>query len=139
MSPRKKRPREGRPPLTDLEERVMRVLWDLGECSSAELIAAYRRVESPLAETTLRTVLGKLREKGYVHATAVNERRYRYSAAVTRESVARRTFDRYVKRLLDGSPKEAIAYLIESEDLSEGDIAEIRALLDAHGKKGSRS
>ena len=51
--------------LSGLELEVMLVVWELGECTSGDVIKAYRS-RRDLAASTLRNVLAKLRAKGYL-------------------------------------------------------------------------
>lgn len=125
-----------RPELSRLETEIMDIVWRLGECSSAEVIAEFGKVRS-LAPTTVRTVLRNLRTKGYLEPVPTIERGYRLRATVKRESVARRTLKNLVAHLLGGSPRQAIAYLLKDEQMTDSDLEEIRRLLDSH-KRGKR-
>jgi BlaI family penicillinase repressor len=116
--------------LSPLELEVMGVVWELGDCGSAEVIDAMAKVRS-LAPTTVRTVLSKLREKGYVELIPTIERGYRFRAAVPRESVARRSLKDLLASLFQGSPREAIAYLLDDADMSDADFEEIRRMIES--------
>jgi len=120
--------------LSPLELDVMGVVWELGDCTSAEVIDAMGKVRS-LAPTTIRTVLTKLREKGYLELIPTVERSYRFRAAVPRESVARRSLKDLLASLFRGSPREAIAYLLDDADMSDADFEEIRRMIRSR-KKG---
>jgi BlaI family penicillinase repressor len=119
--------------LSPLELEVMGVVWELGDCGSAEVIDAMAKVRS-LAPTTVRTVLSKLREKGYVELIPTIERGYRFRAAVPRESVARRSLKDLLASLFRGSPREAIAYLLDDADMSDADFEEIRRMIESRRK-----
>ena len=112
----------------------MNVVWDLGDCSSAQVVAAYQ-AKRPLAPTTIRTVLTKLREKGYIKQIPSMQRGFMFRAVVDREKVARRSLKELLGSLFDGSPKQAISYLLE-EDIGEDELKEIRAMLDEHKSDG---
>jgi predicted transcriptional regulator len=115
----------------------MDIVWRLGECSSAEVIAAFSK-KRRLAPTTIRTVLAKLRKKGYLEPIPTIEPGFRLRAIVERESVARRTLKNLIATLFGGSPRQAIAYLLKDEQLNDEDLAEIRRLIDSQ-RKGSAS
>jgi BlaI family transcriptional regulator, penicillinase repressor len=125
------------PELSRLEMDVMNVVWRLGDCTSAEVIREYRKARS-LAETTIRTVLANLRKKGFVELVPTTERGFRFRAAVSRESEARRTIRWLVSRLFEGSPRQAIQYLLKDEDINAEDLAELRRMLDAYRKGTSK-
>jgi predicted transcriptional regulator len=131
--------RRGRGPKADLsrlETEVMDVVWELGECSTTDVVARFRK-RRRLAPTTLRTVLTKLREKGYVEPVATVEPGLRLRPAVERETVVGRTLDRLLATLFGGSPRHAIAHLLKAHEIDERELDEIRALIDARrGRQG---
>jgi BlaI family transcriptional regulator, penicillinase repressor len=117
------------PELSRLEMTVMGVVWELGDCSSAEVIAEFTK-RRRLAVTTIRTVLANLRKKGYLEPIPTIERGFRLRARVSRDAVAGRTLRGLVGSLFGGSPRQAIAYLLKNERLDEAELKEIRRLLD---------
>ena len=124
------------PELSRLELAIMDVVWRLGDCSSAEVIAEFTK-RRRLAETTIRTVLANLRKKGYLEPIPTIERGFRLRARVTRDAVAGRTLRGLVANLFGGSPREAIAHLLQDERLDVAELKEIRRLLDEkRGRKG---
>lgn len=116
--------------LSKLELEVMDEVWKLGECSSNDVIESFAR-RRPLAPTTIRTVLTKLKTKGYVEAVPTVERAMRLRPTVARDSVMRRTLDRLRESLFGGSPRQAIAYLLDAEEISADELRELRQLIDA--------
>ena len=124
------------PELSRLEQDIMNVVWDLGECSSAEVIMEHNK-KRKLAKTTVRTVLANLRKKGYLEPVPTIERGFRLRAVVTREAVAKRSLTSVVSGLFGGSPQNAIAYLLKDEQLDEGDLDEIRRMLDERKRGGT--
>ena len=129
-----KRPRR-RTPLSRLELEVMNVVWELGDCTSAQVIAAFAE-QRPLAPTTIRTVLTKLREKGYVKPIPSIERGFTFRPTVRRETVARRSLNDLVVALFQDSPRQAIAHLLDDADITDADLDELRRLIDARKGKG---
>jgi predicted transcriptional regulator len=117
------------PELSRLELVIMAVVWELGDCSSAEVIAEFTK-RRRLAETTIRTVLANLRKKGYLEPIPTIERGFRLRARVTRDAVAGRSLRGLVANLFGGSPREAIAHLLQDERLDDAELKEIRRLLE---------
>ncbi len=54
------------PPLGDLEHELLTILWDGGEMTAADV---RKKVTRKLKDPTIRTVLRRLEEKGYVTHT----------------------------------------------------------------------
>ncbi|MEM7264214.1 MAG: BlaI/MecI/CopY family transcriptional regulator [Planctomycetota bacterium] len=133
------RPRSPHP--TEGELEILRVLWSEGPLELGALreqLAAERGRE--IANTTVATMLKVMEEKGFVKK-AKGERSYRWSARVTRKKTSRGLVGRVVDKVFDGSAKGLVTHMIEDGRLSDADLAEIRALLDANteGRKGESS
>jgi predicted transcriptional regulator len=123
---------ENLPDLGDLEREVMQLVWD-HETITAE--AVRERLERPLKESTVRTVLRRLEDKGYV-THAVEGRTYVYSAAEPRARVAAKAVKRIVDWFCNGSVDEVLVGMVDSAML---DKRQLRLLADkiaeARGRK----
>jgi BlaI family penicillinase repressor len=119
------------PELSPLELEVMNVIWDLGECTSADVIRKFSR-KRKLANTTIRTVLANIRKKGYLDVVPSIEPRIRFRPSVTKRAVTRRTVKQLLENMFGDSPREAIAFLLEEEKIDQNELDEIRKLLDEH-------
>ena len=132
--PTRKRNAAARPELSRLELAVMDIVWLLGECTSAEVIAEFQK-RRRLAPTTIRTVLANLRKKHYLEQVPTIERGFRLKATVSRSSVARRTLREMLGSLFQGSLQQAIACLLSDEQLTDDEMQELRQLIDSRAKK----
>lgn len=133
--PRKPASRQGPDQeLSRLELTVMNEVWQLEECSSSDIVAAVSE-HRELAPTTIRTVLTKLREKGYVEVVPSVDRTIRIRASVRRESAMRRMLDRLKRDLFGQSPQRAIAYLLNSKDISDAELEELETLIADRRRK----
>ena len=108
----------------------MRVCWELGEFTSAQVIEGFRK-HRPLADTTVRTVLSNLRDKGYLELVPSVDRRYRMRPTVDRQSVAGRLLKQLVAGLFGDSPQEAIICLLQDDGLRLDELDQIRQLIEA--------
>ena len=137
-----KEDKKGLSHLSRLERDVMNVVWRVtertGDCSSAEVVAAYQR-KRRLADTTIRTVIRNLRKKGYVEPVPTIERGMRLRPAVAREVIARRTLREFIEGFFDGSPRQAVSFLLRDEAMDDEELAAIRRVLEeARGEKPGR-
>lgn len=115
--------------ISQAEWQVMQVLWR-GE--SLPLKDVIEQV-SPLTGwngNTIRTLLVRLVEKGAV-AAEKQGRNYRYSAMARQEDCVREETRNFLRRIFDGSPTRLFAALTGSGELTEKDLREIRAMIDA--------
>jgi predicted transcriptional regulator len=129
-----KKRKESRPGLSSLELAVMDVVWELGDCTSAQVTDEFRK-RRPLAPTTIRTVLTNLRNKGYIEPLPTTGRVLLLRPAVPRVSVARRSLRKLLASLFRGQPKQAIAFLLDDSDMDDRDLDEIRRMIDSHQAK----
>ena len=117
------------PELSPLELEVMNVIWELGDCTSADVISEFTKIRK-LANTTIRTVLANIRKKGYLDVVPSVEPRIRFRPTVSKRSVTRRTMKTLLSNMFSDSPREAIAFLLEEENIGAAELDEIRKLLD---------
>jgi len=107
------------PPLGDLEHEVVHIIWTRGAMTAA---AVRKQIRRPLKDATIRTVLRRLEEKGYVEHT-VDAGTFMYHAKETREQITAKAVKGIVDRLCDGSVEAVLmsmmkAALIDPRQLS---------------------
>ena len=100
--------------LGDLEAEIMRVVWDKGRASVAEVQRALEPARSS-AYTTVMTVMSRLADKGLL-SREKEGRAYVYRPAADQASVAGSLLSSLTRRLYGGSSARAIAHLIEADD-----------------------
>src|SRR5471032_1733154 len=92
------------PELGDLERAVMQLVWANGPVTAE---AVRERLSKPLKESTVRTVLRRLEEKGYI-IHRVEGRTYLYEPVEPRGRVAARAVQRIVDWICNGSVEEVL-------------------------------
>jgi BlaI family transcriptional regulator, penicillinase repressor len=97
--------------LGELEQAVMQLIW-VGRPMTAE--AVREQLPRRLKESTVRTVLRRLEEKGYVTHT-VDRRTYVFQATEARGRVAAKAVRRIVDRFCDGSVEEVLVGMIDAK------------------------
>src|SRR5215813_10258933 len=111
------------PELGDLEREVMQLVWAHGPVT-AEVVR--ERLSRRLKESTVRTVLRRLEEKGYARHT-VDGRTYVYHAAEPRARVAAKAVQRVVDWFCNGSIEEVLVGMVDNAML---DQKQVRMLAD---------
>jgi BlaI family transcriptional regulator, penicillinase repressor len=120
------------PDLGDLELEVMQLVWAHAPVTAE---AVRERLERPLKESTVRTVLRRLEDKGYVTHT-VEGRTYVYQAAAPRGRVAAKAVQRIVDWFCNGSMEEVLVGMVDASML---DQRQLRLLADKVAKaKGGK-
>jgi BlaI family transcriptional regulator, penicillinase repressor len=112
-----------RPPLTDLESEVMRAVWDGGTCSVEAVHQVVSRKRN-LKETTIRTLLRRLEQKGYLKHES-DGRAYVYRAIEPARSLAARAVRQIIDRFCQGSVEELVSGLVEAKVLNKSDLDQL--------------
>ena len=121
------------PALGELEREVMQLVWAHGSVTAERVRELLSR---RLKESTVRTVLRRLEDKGFVTHT-VDGRTYVYRAAEARGRVAARAVKRIVDWFCNGSVEEVLVGMVDASML---DQRQLRLLADkvAKAKVGKR-
>lgn len=113
--------------LPDAELEVMKALWQAGEPLTRPELEA-RLARHHWASTTLLALLARLEAKGYV-AREKQGRGYLYRAALSRRDYLPVESRSALARLFEGSAKNLVAAMAESDALTDRDIAELEEYL----------
>ncbi len=109
------------PDLGELEHEVMQLVWACGPLTAEEV---RERLPRKLKESTVRTVLKRLEDKGYV-SHSVEGRTYRYAAAEARRRVAAKAVKRIVDWFCNGSVEEVLVGMVDSEMLDQKQLKKL--------------
>jgi BlaI family transcriptional regulator, penicillinase repressor len=118
--------------LSELQIALMRVLWDRGETSTAD-VAAVLADERGLAHTTIATLLTRLEKRGVV-VQRRDGRQLFYRAAVEESDVRRSMVADLIGALFAGDANELVAHLVQEAEIAPDDLARIRERLAAGGQ-----
>src|SRR5947207_12568643 len=118
----------GRHQLTELQLAILRVIWDRSEATVQDIWEALH-AERGLAQTTVATMLSRLERRGVVTRRA-QSRQYHYRAAVTEREVQHSMVGELTERLFDGDVTALVQHLLSGQDVSPGDIAKIRDMIE---------
>lgn len=124
-----------RTPLTDLENEVMRAVWDSGP-SSVEAVYEVVSRHRDLKETSVRTLLRRLEQKGYLRHEA-DGRAYLYHATEAPASLAARAVRQIIDRFCRGSVEDLVSGMVEAKVLTPRDIDQLEAFVRAR-REGRR-
>jgi predicted transcriptional regulator len=121
--------------LTELQLAILRLLWDRGEATVAELWEALYE-ERGLAQTTIATLVTRLQRRGIV-ARRTRDRQFVYRAMITEPDVQQSMVSELTERLFAGDPAALVSHLISASDMSPGDLARVKQMIEsAQAPKG---
>ena len=117
--------------LGELERAVLQIVWRSGQASADQVRQGLAR---PLKESTVRTVLRRLEDKGYVTHT-VEGRTFHFVAAEARGRVVAKAVQRIADWICNGSLEEILTGMVDNAALSP---RQLQALSDKISKARER-
>ena len=125
----------GRASLSELENKVMRIVWQQGQ-ATAELVRAALADSDPLKDSTVRTILRRLEQKGYVsHQT--EGRTYIYQPTVAQRNVAADAVRGIIHRLCNGSVEDLLMGMVDREMVSPDTLQQLAERIAENQKTGA--
>ena len=120
---------------TELELEILKVLWRLGPATVRQVrdeLAAVR----DLAYTTVMTMMTIMDTKGYVKRVK-DGRSFIYEATYQEQKASRNMLKDVVDRLFGGSTKAVMQHLLETSELDDEELNQIRQIINR--KAGEKS
>lgn len=114
--------------LGKLQLAIMRVLWVEGESTVSEVHRALEPSHG-LAPTTIATMLKKMEAKGVV-AHRTEGRRFVYRPTISEDAVTRTMVSDLKERLFGGSAVALVNHLLQSHEVDDDELAELREQID---------
>jgi len=119
--------------LSRRERQIMDAVYRLGRASVSDVLA---EIPEPPSYSSVRTIMGKLEEKGQLDHEQ-DGARYIYFAAQPQGEARQTALRRLMKTFFDGSPSKAVAAVLDlSEDLTPGELDELESLIQDARRKG---
>jgi len=104
--------------LGELERDVLLIVWRRGLVTADQV---REDLDRPLKDSTVRTVLRRLEEKGYL-AHSVDDRTFVYRPAESRQRAAGRAVKRIVDWLCEGSVETLLVGMVDSKVLDRAEL-----------------
>src|SRR5947208_10632285 len=131
--------KENKPRLSALENALMQVVWSRSPITADEVRAALSR-RHDLKDSTIRTILRRLEEKGYVEHD-VEGRTYVYRPRVEPQNVATQQVRGIIDRFCRGSVENLLVGMVDDNLITPDklrDLADRIAEAEAAQKKAER-
>ncbi|HEX7139029.1 MAG TPA: BlaI/MecI/CopY family transcriptional regulator [Vicinamibacterales bacterium] len=124
------------PRISEAEWEVMVVLWESSPLGATEIADAVceRMKWHP---KTVKTLLARLVKKGALRYRE-EANRYLYRPAYPRHRYVEAESRSFIDRVFGGSATPAVVHFVETMELSEDDLQELRAILDRKQKEEER-
>lgn len=113
--------------LTPQEERIMLIVWQLGECAIKEV---HEKMGEPkLPYTTVASVFNNLENKGYLNKSR-NKNYKVFTPRITEVAYKRYFLSGVVKSYFDNSYKELVSFFAKEQKVSTEELEEIIRLIE---------
>lgn len=122
--------------LGDLQLAIMRVLWNHGQATVAEVHETLEP-ERGLALTTIATMLTKMEKKGVVDHHA-DGRRFIYRPLVSEGQVRRSMVADLTSQLFRGDVTALVNHLLSEHEIDDRELTQLRELISARAQEEER-
>lgn len=116
------------PNISEAEWDVIKVIWDSGPLTAGQIVAALEG-QKHWRPRTIKTLLARLVKKGAVKSV-VEDKKYVYRAAISRQQAARHEARSFLSRVFDGALVPAVVTFLKETDLSADDVQQLKQILD---------
>src|SRR5215469_5312134 len=123
-----------RPPLAELENEVMQVVWKIEPCSVEAVHAIVSRKHN-LKETSVRSILRRLEQKSYLTHES-DGTAYLYRSTETSRSLAARAVRQLIDRFCQGSVEELVTGMVDANVLSKEELKRLEELVRSQRRGG---
>jgi predicted transcriptional regulator len=122
-----------RAPLTELENRVMAAIWTGGP-SSVEAVHQIVSRTHKLKETSVRTMLRRLEQKGYLRHE-LEDRAFIYRAVEPARGLAARAVRQIIDHLFQGSVEELVTGMVDAKVLSNRELDQLAQFVETRRRE----
>jgi BlaI family penicillinase repressor len=116
-------PEPPRNALSPLEHQLMEILWKRGS-GTAEQIREALAPQHALKDSTIRTVLRRLQDKGYVNHK-IEGKAFVYSGVEKPRNLAVRAVRQILDKFCDGSLEQLLVGLVENEVVDRTELEQL--------------
>jgi len=122
--------------LTQAELKFMNIIWESHESTIRDIRENIPNGEK-IPYTTVATIVRVLAKKGFLNQRLQGKTMY-YRPAIDKRDYESRTIDQMVKNLFNSTPVSLATRLIDDHDLTNEELAEIKAILDRKLEEDTR-
>jgi len=128
--------KKGNLELFESEWAILQKVWDLEPCT-APTVQESLESEKSWAYTTVKTMMDRMVKKGLLKTEKIRNL-YLYSSAVTQAQARKGEIARTLKRAFDGTFTPMMQFMIENDELSEGEYLRLEELIKKRNRKKTK-
>lgn len=115
--------------VTETELAILEVLWTSQPCTVREIVGALYDEHKPSLHATVKSLLERLEEKGYVACDAAGFA-HRFSATITREAYVGQALEQLAENHFEGAFVPMLLSLMEKIKLSRKQREAIKKIVE---------
>jgi BlaI family penicillinase repressor len=121
--------------VTDRELEILKILWVLGKASVREVQDELNKGTTPVAYSTVQTLLNIMEDKKGLVRHVVEGRTFIYIPKKSSDRTIRELTKRFVDRVFDGAIDRMMVALLDSKPTSAEEFDRLRAMIDEAQKQ----
>lgn len=119
--------RKKTPTLTEVESRLMAIVWEMGEATVNDVVAALPEDNRPAYNTVL-TTMRILEHKGYLRHSKEG-RAHVYRPLVSRNQARSQVVRHMVQSFFNDSPELLLLSILENENLTAEELERLKEMI----------
>lgn len=120
------------PQISEAELEVMKVIWELSETTSAQIVERLTQT-TVWKPKTVHTLISRLVAKDAIKAEKTGSKAFVYSALVSEQEYKAYANNSLLQKLYNGSINLMFTSFIKEQKLSKSEIDRLKKLLDEEG------
>ena len=128
--------RSASPHPTELELQILKILWQRAPLPVRDVRQTLAEQGRDIAHTSVITTLNKMFGKRYLQRTRQGKE-FLFAPRVEQQDVCQRMLGDVVNRVFNGSPAAVVLALFDCAEIDEGELQQLRRILDQKSKEQS--
>lgn len=120
------------PKISNAEWEIMKIIWSNYEITSAKIIQALKN-KSKWKATTVKSLINRLLNKKAISFTKLGSE-YFYYPLVSEDECIKSESKSFINRVFNGSINSMLITFVESKQISERDIDDLKNILNKSSK-----
>jgi predicted transcriptional regulator len=117
--------------LTNKEEEIMRVLWQLKKAFVKEVVA---ELPDPKPHyNTISTIIRNMEDKGFIEHQAFGKT-HQYYPSISKEEYRKKFMQKTIQQYFENSYKNVVSFFAKEEKISVEELKEIITLIEKNKK-----
>lgn len=115
------------------ERQILDIVFELGEASVSDVV---QKMPNPPSYSSVRTMIRLLESKGFLKQIRREGTKYIYKPTQSRNAASKSALRHVLRTFFSGSAPDAVAAILDAENLSPDDLERIEELIDEARKEG---